>query len=424
MRTTRRKLLGGWLAAVLATGALAAPGVGLGRAAAQVNDYAVPGSAGYNVPIPTGKSGDNGFYVASEFLILTQNRQLGDQVVATRGLVDTRGLISADGAGNARPGTYIGSGAVALSTNDLSRQSWSPGFTTTLGYKFDNGLAVFVNYTHLMDQQQHAGATLATRYGQNRSDLADSFLFAPVYNFPPQFAGPRVKSPQDDFNQNGREDAGEGGNFYGIWNGASVMDIQFNQWFNQAEVGARMPLFQNEYTRVYGLAGGRYAMIMERLKWRTVSYDVNGVAGPQDVATYNNTLSQRMYGAFIGCGHETYIGKSFSVAAEATGAALLGIAKERAKYQLGDRAPANIAIQNKLSRNEFEFVPNVNASVNLMWYPIEGVQLRVGYNAMMFFNTKYMQEPIGFNYSSVDPAYGDNAFRIYHGVNVGVGFFF
>ena len=74
MRTTRRKLFGGWLAAAIATGALLVPGGGLGSAAAQVSDYAVPGSAGYNVPIPTGKSGDNGFYALGELVVLTQTR--------------------------------------------------------------------------------------------------------------------------------------------------------------------------------------------------------------------------------------------------------------------------------------------------------------------------------------------------------------
>ena len=419
MRTTRRKLFGGWLAAAIATGALLVPGGGLGSAAAQVSDYAVPGSAGYNVPIPTGKSGDNGFYAFGELVVLTQTRPLGEQVVASRGLVDTRGIISAAPDGTPQPGTFIGSGRTALSTGDFSRRSYTPGFSIGGGYKFDDGLSVYASYTHLMNQTVHAGATLATPYARNRPDLADSFLFSPVFNFPPQFAGPRIKTPQDDPNGNGTQDRNAGGNFYGIWNGASVMDIQFNSWYNQAEIGARMPLFQTETSRIYGLAGGRYAMIMERFKWRTVSYDINGVAGPQDVGNYNNTLSQRMYGPFIGCGHEAYIGKSLSVSADATAAALLGFVKERAKYSIGDKS-----IQNKLSRNDFEIVPNVNTSVNLMWYPIEGVQMRVGYSAMMYFNTQYMKEPIGFNYSSVDPAYGTQFFRIYHGVNVGLGFFF
>jgi hypothetical protein len=416
MRTTRRKGFGGWVAAAVAAGALLLPGVGPGRASAQVSDYAVPGTADYNVPIPTGKAGDNGFYTFGELLILTQTRELGVQTVATRGLVDTRGLITGS------PGTYIGSGNVALSTGDFTRRDWSPGFTVGAGYKFDGGVSVYGSYTHVIGNNLHAGATLATPYAQNRPDLADSFLFSPVFNFPPQFAGPRFKTAQDDTNGNGTLQANEGGNFYGIWNGASVMDIQFNQWFNAAEIGARVPLFQTEYSRIYGLAGGRYTQFMERFTWRTVSYDVTGFASPLDAAIYNNTLSQRLYGPFVGCGHEAYIGNSLSVSVDATAALLLGIAKERAKYRIQDNIIA--PIQNKLSRNDFELVPNVNTSINLMWYPIEGVQMRVGYSAMMYFNTQYMQEPISFNYSSIDPAYNNGQFRILHGVNIGLGVFF
>ena len=60
----------------------------------------------------------------------------------------------------------------------------------------------------------------------------------------------------------------------------------------------------------------------------------------------------------------------------------------------------------------------------MWWYPIEGVQMRVGYNAYTFFNTMRMEQPIGFNYSSIDPAYDTQYFRIVHGVNAGVGLFF
>ena len=69
-------------------------------------------------------------------------------------------------------------------------------------------------------------------------------------------------------------------------------------------------------------------------------------------------------------------------------------------------------------------VPSATAHLNLWWYPIEGVQMRVGYNAWTFFNTVRMEQPIGFNYSSIDPAYERQWFRIVHGVNAGVGLFF
>jgi len=43
------------------------------------------------------------------------------------------------------------------------------------------------------------------------------------------------------------------------------------------------------------------------------------------------------------------------------------VVKERVKYELGDRST-----EAKRSHDEFTYVPNANANVNLWWYPIEG----------------------------------------------------
>jgi len=381
--------------------------------AAQATTYAMSGLPAENVPIPTGNPGTHGFYSFFEFMYLTQTWSLGDQTVAYRGLTDSRGLITG------LPGTYIGSGVKALNVNDFPRRSYQPGFNAGIGYKLDDGTAVHLSYLTQFDTTYHTGATLVPPFFRSQPNLSDTFLTSGVYNFPAQFAGPLVKTVADDTNGNGTADPGEGGNFYGIWNGASVMDIQFDQRFSQWEIGARVPLLQTEYSRIYGLAGGRFNWFMERFKWRTVSYDVSGQAGPRDTATYTNTLSQRMYGPYVGCGHEIYVGSRFSMSLDVTGALLLDIAKERAKYKLGSEE-----IQNKLSRNELNLVPSATANLNLWWYPIEGVQLRVGYNAWTFFNTLNMEQPIGFNYSSIDPVYSTQVFRIVHGINVGVGLFF
>jgi len=413
----RQRLYGGSLLAVATLLAGTA-----GRATAQgtpqgPTDYAVPGLAAENVPIPTGNPGTHGVYTFGEFMILTQSWTMGKQVVAYRGLVDSRGVLTG------QPGTYIGSGAAALNTSEFPRRSWQPGYDIGIGYKTDDGISVYGSYTHLAERNYHAGATLVSPFFRGRPDLSDTFLVSGVYNFPPQYAGPAVKTPLDAFvindQQNPNLNTNQGGNFYGIWNGASVMDIQFNQWFTQAEIGARVPLFQTEYSRVYGMAGGRFDWFMERFKWRTVSFDINGNQSPAWAADYNNTLSQRMYGPFVGCGHEVYLGKRFSLSLDTTAALLVNLIKERAKYELGDET-----IQNKLSRDELGIVPSATAHLNLWWYPIEGVQARVGYNVWTFFNTKNMYEPIGFNYSAIDPVYNTQYFRIVHGLNVGLGLFF
>ena len=180
-----------------------------------------------------------------------------------------------------------------------------------------------------------------------------------------------------------------------------------------------MPVLQTEYSRVYGMAGGRFAWFFERFNWRTVKFDDAGIALPVDAADYTNTLSQRMYGPFVGCGHEIYVANSSRSACDLTGASCWTSPSSGPSTSSATRS-----IQSKWGREEFRLVPNANAAVNLWWYPIEGVQIRVGYQAMTYFNTLYMLEPVGFNYGNIDPAYQTKYFRLLHGFNVGIGFFF
>lgn len=375
--------------------------------------YDVPGLPQTNVPLPLGQAGHQGVYTFGEFVILTQNWTLGDQIVAFRGLVDTTGNITGI------PGTYIGSGQQALNTNDFGRVSYNPGYRVGVGYALRDGVSIEASFLQQMDRNYHAGATLAAPFARSAVDLSDTFLTSAVFNFPPQYAGPLVQTPFDDANGNRQEDPFEGGNHYGIWNGAGNMDIQFNQRFTEGQIQARVPLFQTEYSRIYGLGGGRFDWFFERFQWRTVAYDIGGNSSPRTVAEYTNTLSQRMYGPFVGCGHEVYLGNRFAVSLDTTGALLLDVVKERAKYELGSRE-----IQNKHSRDSFNIVPSLTANLNLWWYPIEGVQMRVGYNAWTFFNTQSIDQPIDFNYGQIDPVYERQYFRLVHGVNVGLGLFF
>ena len=379
--------------------------LGQGFGGAGVSDYPISGEPSEKIPIPTGNPGSHGFYTFFEFTYLTGTWTLGEQTVAYRGLVDSTGLITRV------PGTYIGSGVKALSTNEFGRQSWMPGFNIGVGYKLDDGTSVYASYLYSFNTTYGTAATLAAPFFRSRGDLADTFLVAGVFNFPPQYAGPNVRTQVEQVNNANA--------FYGVWNGASDMVIEYTNRYNQAEIGARVPMFQTEYSRIYGLAGGRFSWFFDRFQWRSISYDINGTAGPRDAANYENSLSQRMYGPFIGCGHEMYVGKRLSVSLDLTAAGLLNIVKERAKYELGDES-----IQNKRSKNEFTVVPSFTGNLNLWWYPVEGVQMRVGYNAMTFFNTKNLDQPIGFNYGAIDPVYGTQVFRLMHGLNAGIGLFF
>lgn len=381
------------------------------RAQAPANSgFDVPLNTEPTIPIPTGNPGDSGFYTSAEFIYLTQTRAMGDQTVAMRGFVDSTGFITG------LPGTYVGSGQVALSTDMLGRTTYQPGFRTEIGYKFDGGLQLYANYLQLFDAHYSAGATLASPYARSRPDLSDTFLVAGVFNFSPKFAGPGSKTTFDA--PPGSATAGAS-NTYGIWNAATTMDIKFTQRYQQADFGGRMPLFQTDYSRVYGKAGGRFAWFFERFQWITRSYTIDGISNPQDAAFYTNTLSQRLYGPMVGCGHEIFLANQFSLSVDLDGSMLLGVVKERTKYELGDRST-----RAKRSNNEWTIVPNANAAVNLWWYPVEGVQVRLGYQAMTYFNTRNMEEPIGFDMGAMDPRYDTQYFRLLHGFNFGVGLFF
>ena len=399
----RHRYIGGAvLAAVVWAGG---PSVASANPGAQSEGgFQVPLNSDHVIPIPTGQAGQPGFYTSAEFLMMTQTKAIGNQTIAVRGFFDYTGRITGV------PGTLVGSGTDALNTRDMGRREFMPGFRIELGYRFDTGVRAYANYMQFYDAHYSAGATFAV-FAPDRS-LADTFISSPVFNFNTQFSGAQFNTSADN--------PGNGGfNTLGIWNAASVMDIRFAQRYQQAELGFRTPMFATDYSSVYSLVGGRFAWIFERFQWRTVDIANDGSAPPQNVAYYTNTLSQRMYGLFVGCGHEVYLGSMFSASLDLTAAAYMDVTKNRAKYLVADRSS-----QSKFGRENFYLVPSATADFNLWFYPIEGVQFRLGYSGITFFNTRQMREPVGFNFGQIDPNVGLKAFRLLHGFNIGVGFFF
>ncbi|MCI0703378.1 MAG: hypothetical protein L0241_20045, partial [Planctomycetia bacterium] len=266
----RHRYIGG---AVLA----AAIAVGWPTAApAQEGEFQPPLNTEPTFPIPTGASGQPGFYGSAEYVMFTQTRALGRQTVAFRGLIDATGVITGV------PGNYVGSGFQALVTDDIGTRTFQPGFQVEVGYKFDTGTRIYASYMQFYDAHYSAGATLVPPLFRTRTDLADTFLVAPVFGFTPQFAGAQLNTSFDT-------QANGGFNTYGIWNAASVMDIKFTQRYQQAEVGGRIPMFATDYSRIYALTGGRFAWFFERFYFRSVDIATDGTAPPQNAATYTNT---------------------------------------------------------------------------------------------------------------------------------------
>jgi hypothetical protein len=348
-----------------------------------------------------------GFYFASEFWFLRQSNLLRDQVIAARGFVDVDGSITG------HPGQPVGPFSPALLASDAGGQaSYAPGLQLTLGYRLENGIAIEANWLHLIQQKYPAQASIIPQNFNIAPDLSNTFLFSPVFNFPGEFRG-----------QPGKINAGSPLAAFGIWNGAIQDQIIFTQRFDQYDLTMRVPVYQDDCNRTYGLVGPRIVHMWERFKWRAISADQALSSVATGVGIYNNILSQNLYGVHVGGGWERYLGTtpvgSFSSSIDAQAAAYINFAKERAGYELGDRSQT--ATRN---RNTYTLVPAAQVNFNLWYYPIQAIEFRVGYNAFAFFNTIASREPVDFNYGALAPGYSKGQTRFVDGLNGGVAFIF
>jgi hypothetical protein len=318
------------------------------------------------------------------------------------------------------PGNFLGTGVPALFTDDLrGQESFQPGYKITLGYRFDNGSAIEASWMALQKVTYSANASLIPTNFANLGAgpfLADSFISALFFNLPPEFAGANQKVA-----------LGNPGAVFGVFNGDNNMSESFRSFFQDLDIRGRIPWYQDDCTRVYGYSGGRFAWIWEQYRLRAVSADFTGTSGPSDVGVFENTVSNRMYGPFAGIGAERYLGGGFGIGLEAEAAFLLDIVKERAYIQNGDRADAASAVpfvRIKKAATIFAPVGEFAANAQITWYPIEGVQLRAGYNFMTFLNTVAFDQPIAFDARNFEPDWKNKTIRYFDGFNAGIGFIF
>ncbi len=416
-----------WLTLLLTAGMALAP------AAAWGQDYTPPDPV---IPLPLfhDRPETGGFYTIGEFIYWRLNNPLGHQVIASRGLLDFDGSITQtlnlfQGVIGPRvPGTFIGSNTPALFADDAKNpQSFMPGWNIGAGWKFENGVSVSATWMHLTEAKY--AATVGIVPPTQSAGLIDeeTFLFSPVVNFSNEFAGPPNKLA-----------IGSPFAAYGIWNGASNDEIIFFQRYDQFDLTGHIPIYQDDCNRCYGLLGTRMVWLWEKFWWRAVSLGtlfappsfenqnagvVLGEATQRDFAVYSNIISQRMYGVHLGSGYERRLGDTpigtFSVNLELDAAFLLDVVKERVKYELGDKS-----ISAKRARTEYEPVPELSATANVLWYPIEGVEIHVGYDFMSFFNTVATPSPVDFNFQSLNPGWRNGFTRYLDGFHAGIAFIF
>jgi hypothetical protein len=356
------------------------------------------------VPLPYGSTHpEEGIYTSLEFLMFRQTMPLRNEVVATRGFYNVNSQNGITGA------NFIGDGEVALDTNQVrGPTSWQPGFKVGIGYKFNDESSLTLSWMHLFQVRYQAVATAVPAGFNVGADFASSFVTAPVYNFPNDFAGPA-----------GEQNGPGGVNAYGIWNGASLMTESFVQREEAYDLIWRRPLIEEENYRFSSLLGPRFFWIWEKYAWRTTDFGFTGSDGPS--AQYSNIDSNRMYGFNFGCSNECYLGHGFALQLDTNFTSFLNVVKERVKYETGLHDMG--AAENKRAITDYTFVPEFDAKLSIMWYPTEYVQLNLGYTFMAFFNTVNSQMPIDFNYSSIDPKF-NRVYRIFDGWNASVAIIF
>lgn len=348
---------------------------------------------------------EGGFFTAVEFLFWAQKNPLKNQALAARGFYDL------DGSIGGIPGGFVGSGEEALNTQRLrGPTTFTPGFNLTAGYRFNDGVTLQASWYHLSEARYTTSASILPANFRVGDFLENTFISSPVVNLPPAFAG-------NDRNTN----LGAIGATTGIFNAASIMQLEFKQRFEMVDLIARVPITETGDFRTYGLFGPRAIILWERFKWRSVDMDPAGESNPSTSAVYTNVTSNRLYGLFLGSGNEFRLGDSrigtLSAFCDIGVSAYADFVKGRAKYALEDDT---FAI--KRSRNTWAASYGLDAKVGVNWYIYEAIQLRLGYSLIGLVNTVASRRPVDFNAGTIDPGYDRNVFRHFHGIDAGVAF--
>jgi hypothetical protein len=375
-------------------------------------DYAPPANGNLPLPLYNTQPSLGGLYLNAGFIFLQQTNPIKGQPIAYRGFIDVDGSATGQGVGS-----FIGSRTIALDANQITGPtSFEPGFTAGIGYRFTDGSVFSIDYTYLAMTHYTAAATVAPPGLQVGVLQAESFLTAFVFNFPAELAGPPFKVA------NGNPEA-----LFGIWNGASVMTLSFQQLYWQLEATYRIPIYETECYRLSGLVGPRYVRLEDKFQWTTTDTGtfnqgvVQTFSLPQWSDIYNNIVSNNLYGIHVGVQSEWYLGHGFAAMLTVQGAAFLDVARQQVSYDIGlkDAAP-----QTKRTIRQYSVAAEAQVTPALQWYPWEGIQCRLGYDLFAFFNTMSSPHPVDFNYASLTPGYQWSVIRWFDGFTASIAIVF
>lgn len=140
----------------------------------------------------------------------------------------------------------------------------------------------------------------------------------------------------------------------------------------EVEATWRLPYYETECWRISALAGPRVTWVNEQARSRSLAKD-HSAAEP---AEQTRRLSRQKYGAHLGLDNEFYLGHGFAVIFELDASLSWQVTR---RSQAGGAAKTNNAV-HKQGKSKQSLAPQLRAILSLVWYPLEGVQLKIGYD--------------------------------------------
>jgi hypothetical protein len=125
-----------------------------------------------------------------------------------------------------------------------------------------------------------------------------------------------------------------------------------------------------------------------------------------------------MYGLQVGSGNEVYLDKGWAISVEGRVGIFGDFVTEKTKIERGD-----LEYTTSHKRVDTGIVPMFQGAGYLYYYPIEGIQLRAGYEYLGLIGVKRSPHQVDFNAGTLQPEFKDKFFRL-DGFTAGISFIF
>ena len=333
-------------------------------------------------------------------------------------MVAYRGFQAFDNSLGVPQGQWVGSKMIALNTNQVAGpSSFQPGWDFFIGWRFQGGVAVELDWKHLVQNQFSAAAAAWLQPGATNagSVLQNTFVTAQVYNFGPEWAGAPQNVTQGDV-----------GATFGIWNAASFMQELYIQRLSTSIRSTPASRSSIPPTRASTACSARAIRLDRRsipldddLRKDQFGNDDGAAAHEQHDLQPHVRLPCRLRARLVSGQHAD---RGVCVHVRSGRRPPLFRLRQAPSAAFIPLTNSNPQVGSSRSRRIYSIVPGVDGQLGVDWYPWEAIKLHMGYDVNTFFNTIASDQPIDFNLGRVTPQYEHQFLRYFYGFSFGVSF--